>query len=412
MKAFEAVQHYFNSAADVLGLSDELRTLLATPEREITVQLPVEMDDGRLVSLIGYRVQHNRVRGPMKGGLRYHHEVDLDEVRSLASLMTWKTAVVNIPFGGAKGGVTVDSRAISSREKERITRKFVDEIHELIGPDKDIPAPDMGTDHEVMAWFVNQYNKYEGFNPAVVTGKPVEAYGIPGREEATGRGVGILTIKSLGRLGYKVPGATIAVQGFGNVGSHAAKFLSEAECKVVAVSDLSGGYYNPEGLDIMQVVRYSREHGNSLAGFPGAKAITNDDLLELDVVVLIPAALGGVITTENADRIRAKLIVEAANMPVRPDADDLLAARDITILPDVLANAGGVTVSYFEWAQNRQFYQWNLNRVRGELDHMLSTAFEQVWDLAVEHKVTLRTAAYMVGIQRVALAAKLAGLTS
>jgi glutamate dehydrogenase (NAD(P)+) len=410
MKASEAVQRYFDAAADELDLSADMRTLLSTPEREITVQLPVEMDDGRLVSLIGYRVQHNRARGPMKGGLRYHHEVDLDEVRSLASLMTWKTAVVNIPFGGAKGGVTVDSRVISSREKERITRKFVDEIHELIGPDKDIPAPDMGTDHEVMSWFVNQYNKYAGFNPAVVTGKPVEHYGIPGREEATGRGVGIQTVKALGRLGRKVRGATVAIQGFGNVGSHTAKFLAEAECKVVAISDLSGGYYNPEGLDVMEAVRFAREHHNSLAGFPKAQHITNHDLLELDVTVLIPAALGGVITGENAHRIKAPLIIEAANSPTRPEADDILAARGIHILPDILANAGGVTVSYFEWAQNRQFYQWNLNRVRGELDHMLATAFEQVWDLSTERKVTLRTAAFMVGIQRVARATELAGV--
>lgn len=233
MQAFEAVQHYFDTAADELELPDDLRTLLSIPEREITVQLPVEMDDGRLVSLIGYRVQHNRAHGPMKGGLRYHHEVNLDEVRGLASLMTWKTAVVNLPYGGAKGGVCVDSRAISAREKERITRKFVDEIHELIGPDKDIPAPDMGTDHEVMAWFVNQYNKYAGFNPAVVTGKPVEHYGIPGREEATGRGVGILTIKALSRLGRKVTGSTVAIQGFGNVGG--------ACCQVPVRGGMQGG---------------------------------------------------------------------------------------------------------------------------------------------------------------------------
>ncbi len=411
MKAFEAVQHYFDRAADELEMADSMRKLLSTPEREIVVQLPVEMDDGRLESLIGYRVQHNRARGPMKGGLRYHHEVDLDEVRSLASLMTWKTAVVNLPYGGAKGGVTVDNRKLSQGERERITRKLVDKIHELIGPDKDIPAPDMGTDHKVMAWFVNQYNKYHGFNPAVVTGKPVEHYGIPGREEATGRGVGLLTIKALGRLGRKVAGATVAIQGFGNVGSHAAKFLGEAECKVVAVSDISGGYYDPAGLDIMDVVRHSRAHVGALAGYANAEKITNEELLELDVNVLIPAALGGVITTENADRIQADFIVEAANAPIRPDADDLLAARGIPILPDILANAGGVTVSYFEWAQNRQFYQWNLDRVRGELDHLLSTAFEQVWELAVQREVTLRTAAFMVGIERVARAAILTGVT-
>ncbi len=410
MRAFEAVQQYFNSAADELELNDELRTLLTIPEREITVQLPVEMDDGRKVSLLGYRVQHNRARGPMKGGLRYHHEVDLDEVRSLASLMTWKTAVVNLPYGGAKGGVAVDSRAISSREKERITRKFVDEIHELIGPDKDIPAPDMGTDHEVMAWFVNQYNKYAGFNPAVVTGKPVEHYGIPGREEATGRGVGILTIKALARLGRKVAGSTVAIQGFGNVGAHAAKFLAESECKVVAISDVSGGYYNADGVDILNAARFARDHQNSLAGYPNADQITNEQLLELDVTVLIPAALGSVITTDNADRIKAKMIIEAANSPVRPEADQILIDRGIPILPDVLANAGGVTVSYFEWAQNRQFYQWNLNRVRGELDHLLTTAFETVWELAAQRNVSLRTAAFMVAIERVARATKLAGL--
>ena len=409
MEAFEAVQHYFNKAADQLELEDELRPLLLQADREITVQLPVYMDDDRLVTLTGYRVQHNHARGPMKGGLRFHHEVDLDETRSLASLMTWKTAVVNIPFGGSKGGVAVDSRAISKREKERITRKFVDQVHELIGPDKDIPAPDMGTDHEVMAWFVNQYNKYAGFNPAVVTGKPVEHYGIPGREEATGRGVGIITVKALGRLGRKTEQSTVAVQGFGNVGSHTAKFLSESQCKVVAISDLSGGYYNEHGIDILQAARYSRQHGNSLAGFPEAQPISNEELLELDVSVLIPAALGGVINSENADRIKANLIVEAANSPVRPEADEVLNARGIPIVPDILANAGGVTVSYFEWAQNRQFYQWNLNRVRGELDHLLSTAFEQVWDLGVERQVTLRTAAFMVGVDRVASAMRLAG---
>lgn len=411
MKSFEAVQHYFDRAADELELADSMRRLLATPEREITVQIPVEMDDGRLETLIGYRVQHNRARGPMKGGLRYHHEVDLDEVRGLASLMTWKTAVVNIPYGGAKGGVTVENRKLSLGERERITRKFVDNIHELIGPDKDIPAPDMGTNHEVMAWFVNQYNKYHGFNPAVVTGKPVEHYGIPGREEATGRGVGILTIKALGRMGRKIQGTRIAIQGFGNVGSHAAKFLSEAECKIVAVSDISGGYFNSEGLDVMHVLRHARAHG-SLAGYADAEKITNEELLELDVDVLIPAALGGVITIENAPDIKADLIIEAANAPVRPDADDELAARGIPVLPDILANAGGVTVSYFEWAQNRQFYQWDLNRVRGELDHLLGSAFENVWELAVDREVSLRTAAFMVGIERVARATALGGITS
>jgi glutamate dehydrogenase (NAD(P)+) len=409
MKAFDAVQHYFDTAADQLELSDSLRTRLSMPEREIIVQIPVELDDGELVSLMGYRVQHNRARGPMKGGLRYHHEVNLDEVRSLASLMTWKTAVVNLPYGGAKGGIAVDSRTLSRRERERITRKFVDEIHELVGPDKDIPAPDMGTNHEEMAWFFHQYNKYHGFNPAVVTGKPVEHYGIPGREEATGRGVGILTVKSLGRLGHKIQGSTVAIQGFGNVGSHAAKFLAEAEAKVVAVGDLSGAYFHPDGLNILDMFRHIRTH-KSLAGYAAAEHFTNDQLLEMDVDILIPAALGGVITSENAPNIKAKMIIEAANAPVRPDADDMLAERGILILPDILANAGGVTVSYFEWAQNRQFYQWGIDRVRGELDRLLSAAFEQVWEMAKSRKVTLRTAAFMVAIDRVSRATLLSGV--
>jgi glutamate dehydrogenase (NAD(P)+) len=402
---------YFQRAADHLGLAESMRTHLITPRREVTVQLPVEMDNGQLRIFIGYRVQHNRARGPMKGGLRYHPEVDLDEVRSLASLMTWKTAVVNIPYGGAKGGITVDASKLSPRELERITRKFIDEIHEMIGPDEDIPAPDMGTDHRVMAWIMDQYDKYHGFNPGVVTGKPVEYYGIPGREEATGRGVGLLTLKLLGRLGRKTAGARIAIQGFGNVGTHTAKFLSEAECKIVALGDTSGAYYRPQGIDVPRALRYAIEHEKLLTGFPEAEHITNEQLLELDVDVLIPAALGGVITADNAAKIKAPVIVEAANAPVTPDADDILDKADKILLPDILANAGGVTVSYFEWAQNRQFYRWNLDRVRQELDKTLSTAFEETWELARTRKVSLRTAAFMLGIDRVARAATLGGIS-
>src|SRR5262245_43796181 len=291
MRAFEAVQKYFHRAADQLNLADSLRTYLITPRREVQVQIPVEMDNGQLRSFIGYRVQHNRARGPMKGGLRYHSEVDLDEVRSLASLMTWKTAVVNIPYGGAKGGIAIDVSKLSSRELERITRKFIDEIHEMIGPDEDIPAPDMGTDHRVMAWIMDQYDKYHGFNPGVVTGKPVEYYGIPGREEATGRGVGLLTVKLLGRLGRKIAGARIAIQGFGNVGTHTAKFLAEAECKVVAISDSSGGFFRAEGIDIPKALHHTIEHEKLLRDFRDADAITNEELLALDVDVLIPAAI-------------------------------------------------------------------------------------------------------------------------
>jgi len=410
MRAFEAVNLYFQRAADQIELPDEMRELLMMAVREVQVQIPVDMDDGRLATFVGYRVQHNRARGPMKGGLRYHPEVDLDEVRSLASLMTWKTAVVNLPYGGAKGGVAVDARKLSVIELERVTRRFVDEIHDVIGPDTDIPAPDMGTDHRVMAWIMNQYGKYHGFNPGVVTGKPAEYYGIPGREEAPGRGVGLLTVKLLQRLKWKSKEATIAIQGFGTVGSHAAKFLHEAGCRVLAISDATGAYYRQEGIDVPGAIRYSLQHDHLLSGYPDAELITNAALLESDVDVLVPAAIGGVISAENAPRIKAPIIVEAANSPTQPEADDILVKGGKTVLPDVLANAGGVTVSYFEWAQNRQFYQWNLDRVRGELDRTLTSAFEEIWDLAREHKVTLRTAAFILGISRVARATELSGL--
>ena len=410
MKSFEAVQHYFQEAADQLKLSQSMRELLLVSKREVQVQIPVEMDNGELKTYIGFRVQHDNFRGPMKGGLRFHHEVDLDEVRSLASLMTWKTAVVNIPYGGAKGGVAVNARFLSQRELQRITRKFVDEIHDVIGPDTDIPAPDMGTNAEVMAWIMNQHNKYHGFNPGVVTGKPVEHYGIPGREEATGRGVGILAVKTVGRLGHKPQKTRVAIQGFGNVGSHAAKFLHEAQCKVVAISDLSGGYYREDGIDVMEAIRHVNANNRSLLGFEGATQITNEELLELDVEMLMPAALGGVITEENVGRIKAPLIVEAANAPVRPGADRMLHERGVTIVPDVLVNAGGVTVSYFEWVQNRQFYNWNLDRVRLELERVMTSAFEEVWDLARDHEVSLRTAAFMLGIDRVKKAALMCGV--
>jgi glutamate dehydrogenase (NAD(P)+) len=410
MNSFEAALHYFNRAADQLNLAPSMRRLLAVPKREIQVEVTIELDNGELATFIGYRVQHDNSRGPMKGGLRFHHEVDLDEIRSLAALMTLKTAVVDIPYGGAKGGIAVNVRSLSRRELERLTRKFIDGIHDVIGPDVDIPAPDMGTNAEVMAWIMNQYSKYHGFSPGVVTGKPAELYGIPGREEATGRGVGILTLKTLNRLGRKAKDTRVAVQGFGNVGSHAAKFLSETDAKVVAISDVSGAYYRPEGLDVLAAIRHVNQNDRSLEGFPLAEKISNEDLLALDVEVLVPAALGGVITAQNVDHVKAKIVIEAANEPVRPEADDALAARGVTVLPDILANAGGVTVSYFEWVQNRQYYHWNLDRVRGELEHVMTRAFDSVWDLSQERKVSLRTAAYMLGTQRVARATMQGGL--
>ncbi|HEY4311395.1 MAG TPA: Glu/Leu/Phe/Val dehydrogenase dimerization domain-containing protein [Pirellulales bacterium] len=411
MKAFDSTQLYFNRAADQIDLTENMRRLLLIPKREVQVQVAIERDNGEIATFVGYRVQHDDARGPMKGGLRYHPDVDMDEVRSLAALMTWKTAVVDLPYGGAKGGLAIDPAKFSTRELELITRRFVDGIHDVIGPDTDIPAPDMGTNAEVMAWFMNQYAKYHGYSPACVTGKPVEMHGLPGREEATGRGVGILTYKMLARLGRKAADTRVAIQGFGNVGSHTAKFLHEAGFRIVAIGDYSGGYHRAEGLDIPGMLRYALDHRGGLAGYDGAAAISNEELLTLDVDVLIPAALGGVITHANADDIRAKIIIEAANAPVYPDADDVLAARGVVILPDILANAGGVTASYFEWVQNRQHYRWDINRVRQELEHVMTRAFERVWELATERKVSLRTAAYIVGIGRVGQATVLGGIS-
>ncbi len=406
--AFDTVKHYFNLAADHLDLAPSARKLLMLPKREITVEVPVELEDGRLETFVGFRVQHNDARGPMKGGLRYHHEVDLDEVRALASLMTWKTAVVNIPYGGAKGGICISPREHSKKELQRITRKFVDQIHEIIGPDKDIPAPDMGTNSETMSWIRNQWEKYHGFNPACITGKPVEDYGAKGREEATGRGVGILSYKLLKRLGATPKETSVVIQGFGNVGSHAAKYMSESEFKIKGISDISGGYYAEDGIHIPTALNYYLENG-SLEGFREATLITNEELLALECDLLIPAALGNVITMANVNDIKAKYIVEGANGPIDADADARLFERGVVVLPDVLANAGGVTVSYFEWVQNRQYYSWSLDRVRQELHAILSTAFEEIWQASQTHHVSLRTAAFMVAIGRVWRSAQLAG---
>lgn len=409
MRASEATTYYFNKAADQLELPDWVRKLLVTNKREVTVQVAFERDNGRIETVLGYRVQHDNARGPMKGGLRYHPAVDLDEVRALAALMTWKTAVVELPYGGAKGGIGIDPKTLSKREMERMTRAFVDQIHEIVGPDSDIPAPDMGTNHEVMAWFRNQWEKYHGFNPAVITGKPVEEYGARGREEATGRGVGTVAVKMMKRLNIRPDQCRTAIQGFGNVGSHAGKYLHEATFPIVAVSDLSGTYFNPKGLNVPELFSYVIKNKGSLEGYSGAEKLPAEELLRLDVDLLIPAALGDVITKENADQIRAKSIIEAANGPIDPEADEILEARNVTILPDILANAGGVTVSYFEWAQNRQHYRWSLDRVRQELDRTLSDAFEQVWQESATRNVSLRTAAFILAINRVQRASELAG---
>ncbi|MFN3191303.1 MAG: Glu/Leu/Phe/Val family dehydrogenase [Aureliella sp.] len=410
MRASQATEYFFTKAADQLELPDWLRKALLASKREVAVQVAFEREDGSIETCLGYRVQHDNSRGPMKGGLRYHPEVDIDEVRSLASLMTWKTAVANLPYGGAKGGVTIDPRTLTRKELERLTRSFVDGIHDVIGPDTDIPAPDMGTSHEVMSWIRNQWEKYHGFNPAVITGKPVEEYGAKGREEATGRGVGIMAVKALKRLGIRPKDCRTAIQGFGNVGSHAAKFMHEAEFPIIAVSDISGCYFNEKGLDIPAVFRHVLKH-RTLDGFQEAEKLPGDELLTLDVDLLIPAALGGVIHEGNVDKIKAKLIIEAANGPILPSADEILSKNEVVVLPDILANAGGVTVSYFEWVQNRQHYRWSLDRVRQELDHTLSDAFEQVWQESVKRSIDLRTASFVLAISRVQRATELAGLT-
>ena len=409
MKAFHATQVYFNRAADLMGMDERIRTALLTAKREVRVQIPVEMDNGTVETLLGYRVQHDNSRGPMKGGLRYHPAVDMDEVRSLAALMTWKTAFVDIPYGGAKGGIAVNPRSLSVKELERVTRKFVDQIHDVIGPHADIPAPDMGTNYQVMAWLRNQWEKYHGFNPACVTGKPVEHYGAEGREEATGRGVGLLAFKLFRRFGKSPRDNRVAIQGFGNVGTHAAKFLHEAEFKVVAISDISGAYFRESGLDIPGALRYAMHHEGRLEGYSDADRLPAEKLLELDVELLIPAAIGNVVTNENVSRVQANVILEAANGPIHPKADAILEKRGVTILPDILANAGGVTVSYFEWVQNLQHYKWGINRVRQELDHVLGSAFEQVWQESHDAKISLRTAAYKLAIERVHRATLLGG---
>lgn len=409
MNTIEAARWYFDQAADHLGLSQNMRKLLLTPEREIKVQIALEMDNGDIGTFIGYRVQHDSARGPMKGGLRYHHEVDADEVTTLAQLMTWKTAVVNIPYGGAKGGIAVDVKTLSRRELEVITRRFVDELHDAIGPDKDIPAPDMGTNAQIMAWFVNQYEKYHGFSPAVITGKPLELHGSEGREEATGKGVVTIAEELYKRLGRSLAGVKVAVQGFGNVGSFACRFLYDHGAKVVAVTDVAGGVLQPDGLDIPALQKWVAEK-KGVTGFPGSDSCSNEQLLAADVELLIPAALGGVLTKENAPHVRAKYIIEAANSPIRPEADEVFHKNGILVVPDILANAGGVTVSYFEWVQNRQHFRWELDRVRKELDRVLVDSFDRVYRLAEEKKVTLRTAAYIIGIGRVGRATVLGGI--
>jgi glutamate dehydrogenase (NAD(P)+) len=399
-----ASHFYFNKAADILGLSDHLRTILLTPKRVVKVEIINENDADELAHNLGFRVQHNQQRGPFKGGLRYHPSMDEEHATALANLMTWKTAVVDVPFGGAKGGVDCDPSKLSKNEVSNITRAFVEQIKEVIGPMVDIPAPDVNTNAEVMGWIMDEYSKYEGFSPGVVTGKPVHLFGSEGRGEATGRGAVLCLDEALGSQGKSIAGMTAAIQGFGNVGSHAAMFFEQLGGKVVAVGDHTGGVAHQAGLDAKALAAWVAEH-RGVKGFPGGDAFNSPDVLTWDADVLIPAALEDVLTEEIAPDIRASFIVEGANAPTTPEADEILYKRGVTVIPDILANAGGVTVSYFEWAQNIQQFRWELDRVRDELEKKMRRSYQAVATVASERKTNLRTAAFVLAIERVGKAA-------
>jgi len=408
MTPFEAVNWFFQRAADRVGLDDQTRAVLAGSYREIRVQIALRRDDGRVQTVYGYRVQHNGARGPYKGGVRYHPDADIDEVRALASLMTWKTALVELPFGGAKGGVQVDPKQLSLPELERLTRRYMSQVSYVVGVNRDIMAPDVNTNAQTMAWMMDAYGQRAGHTPAIVTGKPVELGGSLGREAATGRGVVMVTNDMVTAAGQAPDSLTMAIQGFGNVGSWTARLAAADGYKVVAVSDVNGGIHSPHGLNIPDLLQHVRDAG-SVAGYPGCEPISNEQLLELDVDVLVPAALGGVITSDNAARVRARWLVEAANHPVTPAADGILAASGVTVVPDILANAGGVTVSYFEWTQNIQQFAWDEDRVNLELGKIMAKACRQVRDRAQADGTSLREAAFCIAVERVAQAAHLRG---
>ena len=407
---FEAMMSRFDRAAQLLDLEPGLYKVLRHAEKQITISVPVLMDNGELEVFTGYRVLYNTSRGPGKGGIRFDLQVTLDEVKALAAWMTWKCAVVNTPFGGAKGGVICDPTKMSAGELERLTRRYTAGIINILGPDSDVPAPDVNTNERVMAWVMDTYSMHVGHTTtSVVTGKPVEMGGSLGRREATGRGCMLVTKEALSYLGMKVQGATVAVQGFGNVGSISAQLLAKEGCRVVAVSDRFGGIYNKNGLDIEQCISWARQHG-SLEGYPGGDRITNDELLMLDVDVLVPAALENVITTRNAGKVRAKIMCEGANGPTTAAADTVLDEKGIFVIPDILANAGGVTVSYFEWVQDRGGYFWSEETVINRLTDIMVKSFRDVLELSRQHKVNMRTAAYMLAISRVATVHRLRGV--
>jgi glutamate dehydrogenase (NAD(P)+) len=407
---FGAMLEEFEHAARILNLDPGIWKILTHPKRQISVSCPIQMDNGQIEVFTGYRVQYNITLGPAKGGIRYHQDVSLDEVTALAAWMTWKCAVAHIPFGGGKGGIICDPTKLSRRELEALTRRYVAEIIDAIGPEKDVPAPDVNTNDQIMAWVMDTYSMHVGHTEtAVVTGKPIEMGGSLGRREATGRGVMIVTREAAKHLGFDVKGATVAIQGFGNVGSVSAELLAASGARIVAVTDWKGGVYNEAGLDVARLIAYADEH-KSVAGFPGATALSNDDLWALDVDVLIPAALENQITDHNAPKIRAKVVTEGANGPTTPDAHKILHDRGVFVIPDILANSGGVTTSYFEWVQDRYGYFWDLSEVNERLEKKMVQAFDSVLQTALKYKVDLRTAAYIVAISRVGTVTKLRGM--
>jgi len=409
MKATEATNLNFHRAATLLGLDAHVMMQLVTPWREIKVECTLRRDDGSLATFTGFRVQHDNARGPMKGGIRYHQEVDPDEVNALAALMTWKTAVVNLPYGGAKGGIACDPTLLTENELQRLTRSFVQKIHDVIGPQSDIPAPDMGTNAQTMGWFVDEYAKFHGWAPGVVTGKPIELGGSLGRDAATGRGLLYAMQCLFEDAGRSVSDFTYAIQGLGNVGSWAARLIAAAGGKIVAVSDVSGAVRNAAGLDVPALCDYAALHKN-IAGFPGGESFPAGALLAEPCDVLVPAALGGVLTRANADAVRARYVIEGANHPTDPEADEVFGRKGIVVLPDIYANAGGVTVSYFEWVQNGQQFYWDEQRVNDELRQVMRNAYAHLKAMAQRLRCDLRTAAFALGISRVARATALRGI--
>jgi glutamate dehydrogenase (NAD(P)+) len=403
----EIVRHYFELASDRLELAEDVRTVFWTPYREVTVQIPVKLSDGRTHVFAGYRIQHNGARGPYKGGIRFHPEVDIDEIRALASLMTWKTAIANVPFGGAKGGVNCPGE-LQSNELQAISRSFMDKIEKVLGPNRDIPAPDVNTNAQVMAWLMDEYGKLHGHTPAIVTGKPIALEGSYGREAATGRGCVYMFREAAPHLGLSPADTTFAVQGYGNVGSWAARIMQQLGARMVAVSDARGAIRNDQGIDA-NALHTHISAGGVITDFEGGEEIDPDDLIAVPCDVLIPAALGGMIHEHNADRIRCKVLVEGANSPTTPGADRILRANNVYIIPDVMANAGGVVVSYFEWAQNLQHFRWDEREVNDKLGTVMRRAYREVSGRARDEDIDLREAAYLVGIERVVEASRTRG---